>query len=186
MIVLLVVFFVAVLIIIILLVAPGRQGAKKRPPVDTAVLAKQARVAANERFAALLEKEAASLQKNLQARAASIDKEFTTKLNVLNNKQLKEYEQALSATLQKTLQELHAASQVGDQQRKAFEQTIAEQTTQAKADIIAKVDKNSAEILISYLAEVAGTLDYQQQKDYLFEALEANKTALKKDIEQSV
>jgi hypothetical protein len=40
--------------------------------------------------------------------------------------------------------------------------------------------------MVSYLAEVAGDLDYYQQKDYLYNSIEANKAAIKKDIENAV
>lgn len=182
------VFFIAIVIIVVLLIAPHRwfSGASTPKNSDQATLAAKAKAQANERFALTLEREATKLEKTLQQRAQSLDRDFTTKLQALNDQQLKQYEQALAATLQKTLQDLHTAGNTGNAARKAFEESVAADSAKAKAEIIAKLDKGAAEIMLSYLAEVAGELDYQQQKEYLFNALETNKDALKKDIEHGL
>lgn len=184
------IFCVAVLVIVLLLIVPqhwfGGGSTRSTKPADTALLARQAKIQAQQRFASTLEHEAVKLQKTLQQQAADLDSTFQKQIQDITSKQLKEYEQALGATLQKTLQQLHAAADTGEQERKNFAQAVAEQKTKALAQANEAVDKHVAEILMSYLAEVAGELDYQQQKNYLYHALEANKEAIKKDIARVV
>ncbi len=85
--------------------------------------------------------------------------------------------------MQKEVQVLAQASQ---KQSLSTKKSLDEETAKIKSKVIEQVENNIAEVMVSYLAEVAGDLDYYQQKDYLYKALEDNKQAIKKDIENAV
>ncbi|MBI2798380.1 hypothetical protein HYX70_03765 [Candidatus Saccharibacteria bacterium] len=184
---LLAIFVIIVLIVIVLLVMPQHWFAEKKEtqPVKHRPTKLPAPVA-EEKFRHDLDKESAKLEKILQQKAALIDQEFTAKLNKINNKQLKDYEQALSATLQKTLKNLHEAASAATAANQGYKKSLEEELKKAKANVVEKVDSSAADIMISYLSEVAAEIDYQQQKDYLYKSLEANLPALQKDVQNGL
>lgn len=141
---------------------------------------------AKDEFDAVLANQTASLEKSLQTNADKISKAFITNLEKITQKQLDEFSKATQSLLKQTVADLQATAKENDAATKSAHNELAALTAQAKADALKKVDTQIAEIMISYMVDVAGSLDYQQQKDYLFAALEAHKAELKKDIEASV
>ena len=82
--------------------------------------------------------------------------------------------------------QLSRKAQASQKQSLSTKKSLDEETAKIKSKVIEQVENNIAEVMVSYLAEVAGDLDYYQQKDYLYKALEDNKQAIKKDIENAV
>ncbi len=141
---------------------------------------------AKREFDVIVANQSASLEKSLQNNADKISKAFITSLEQVTQKQLSEFSAATQSLLKQTVADLQATAKENDAATKLAHNELNALTAQAKADAIKKVDTQIAEIMIGYMADIAGNIDYQQQKDYLFSSLEAHKDALKKDIEASV
>ncbi len=141
---------------------------------------------AKQEFDALLVKQTAGLEKSLQNNADKISKTFISSLEQVTKKQLDEFSSATQTILKQTVADLQATAKENTEATKLAHSELHALTESAKQEVIKKVDTQVAEIMIGYMADIAGNLDYQQQKDYLFSSLEANKDALKKDIEASV
>ena len=153
---------------------------------DNAKGSRKAKLEAQERMAKAVEKQYGSLQKSLQAEAEATGKEFTKGLHEITAKNLADFNatlQQINTSMQKEVQVLAQASQ---KQSLSTKKSLDEETAKIKSKVIEQVENNIAEVMVSYLAEVAGDLDYYQQKDYLYKALEDNKQAIKKDIENAV
>ena len=150
---------------------------------SAAQLSKKAKLEADQQMIAAVEKATQQLQNSLQNEVDTIHKTFQA--NMLN------ITSQTTEAFNKTLQDLQAAalSEVQSITKNQKDQTVATKNSmaaiskEAKSAILHRLENNATEILLSYLAEVAGDLDYHQQKDYLYKALEANKKAIKKDVE---
>ncbi len=181
---------VLLILIIVLVVQHFKDMAKSRaittPRQELTQMSRQARAQAQEKISIATEKEVMALHKLLQAQAQSISSEFSKQLQATTNQQLKAFEAALSDTLMASKAQITEVTKTGAEQAKLAKENLTKQTDFAKTKALESVDNNIADIMISYLAEVAGDLDYQQQKDYLYSAIEANKAAIKKDIENGI
>ena len=149
-------------------------------------LSRQAKIEAQERLAKAVEKEHSALQKSLQSEAESIQKDFKKSIHEVTSKNLKEFNDTLAQINNSMKQQAKVLAEASQKQTESTQKQINEETAKIKAKVIAEVDNNISEIMISYLAEVAGDLDYYQQKDYLYNAIESNKSSIKKDIDNAV
>ncbi|MBA3679305.1 hypothetical protein H0W80_03920 [Candidatus Saccharibacteria bacterium] len=172
---------VIVLIFVLLLALDKKDSSPKKPTPIELTNAK-----AKEQFNTVLAEQTMSLQKKLLTSADDINKTFIVSLEKITNTQLKEFTAATRVILQKTMTDLQSVASENTEAAQQARVTLATVTTEAKVTAMKKVDSQIAELMISYLVEVAGTLDYQQQKDYLYTALDSHKDELKKDIEKSV
>lgn len=160
--------------------------ASRKLSEEAGQLSRKAKLEAQERMAKAVEKQYGSLQKSLQAEAEATGKEFKKGLHEITAKNLADFNatlQQINTSMQKEVQVLAQASQ---KQSLSTKKSLDEETAKIKSKVIEQVENNIAEVMVSYLAEVAGDLDYYQQKDYLYKALEDNKQAIKKDIENAV
>ncbi len=141
---------------------------------------------AKQQFDTILATQAAGLERTLQNNADKISKTFVSSLEQVTKKQLDEFSAATGAILKQTVADLQATAKENEAATKQAHSELATLSVKAKADVVEKIDKQAAEIMISYMADVAGNLDYQQQKEYLVSSLEAHKDEIKKDIEASI
>lgn len=141
---------------------------------------------AKQQFDAILAAQTASLEKALQNNADKISKAFVSSLEQVTKKQLEEFSAATQSILKQTVADLQATAKENNTATKQVHNELAALTAKAEAEVIEKINKQAAEIMISYMADVAGNLDYQQQKDYLISSLDAHKDEIKKDIEASI
>jgi len=160
--------------------------AKNSTQQELSHLSRQAKLEAQERMTKAVEKEYASLHKSLQAEAESIQKDFKKSIHEVTSKNLRDFNDSRSDINSSMQDQAKILAEASQKQADSTQKQIAEETQKIKAKVIAEVDNNISEIMVSYLAEVAGDLDYYQQKDYLYSAIEANKSAIKKDIENAV
>lgn len=159
---------------------------RKKVSEEAAHLSRQAKLEAQERMTKAVEKEYASLQKSLQTEADSASAEFKKGIHEITSKNLKEFNATLQEINTAMKKEVKVLAEASQKQSLLTKKSLDDETAKIKAKVVEQIDNNIAEIMVSYLAEVAGDLDYYQQKDYLYKALEANKQAIKKDIDNAV
>jgi hypothetical protein len=160
--------------------------AKRSTQQELNHLSRQAKIEAQERMAKAVEKEYTALHKSLQAEAESIQKDFKKSIHEVTSKNLKDFNDTLAQINTSMQQQAKILAEASQKQAESTQKQINDETAKIKAKVISEVDNNISEIMVSYLAEVAGDLDYYQQKDYLYNSIEANKAAIKKDIENAV
>ena len=112
--------------------------------------------------------------------------EFKKGIHEITSKNLKEFNTTLQEINTAMKKEVKVLAEASQKQSLLTKKSLDDETAKIKAKVVEQIDNNIAEIMVSYLAEVAGDLDYYQQKDYLYKALEANKQAIKKDIDNAV
>jgi len=159
---------------------------RKKADDEASHLSRQAKLEAQERMAKAVEKQYTGLQKTLQTEADSVSAEFKKSLHEITSKNLKDFNETLASINTNMKKEVQVLAQASQKQSSLTKKALDDETDRIKAKVIEQVDSNIAEIMVSYLAEVAGDLDYYQQKDFLYKSLEANKQAIKKDIENAV
>jgi len=160
--------------------------AKRSTQQELNHLSRQAKIEAQERMAKAVEKEYTALHKSLQTEAESIQKDFKKSIHEVTSKNLKDFNDTLAQINTSMQQQAKILAEASQKQAESTQKQINDETAKIKAKVISEVDNNISEIMVSYLAEVAGDLDYYQQKDYLYNSIEANKAAIKKDIENAV
>lgn len=160
--------------------------ASSKLSAEAASFTRQAKAEAQARMAKAVEKEYVNLQKSLQAEANAAGQEFKNGIHEVTAKNLKEFNDSLQEINTAMKKEVKVLAEASQKQSLLTKKTLDEETSKIKSKVIEQVENNIAEIMVGYLAEVAGDLDYYQQKDYLYNALEANKEAIKKDIENAV
>lgn len=149
---------------------------------DLASMSRQAKAEAQDKLEKAVAKEITALQKTLQAQANVMQVGFTKNLQDITTTQLAEFKKTMDLADSNMKDQAKMIAHQGQQHSKQLQQSLADETAQIKQKVLDNTDEQIAEIMISYLAEVAGDLDYQQQKDYLYSSIEANKDAIKKDI----
>jgi len=149
-------------------------------------LSRQAKQEAEQQMAKAVEKQHTLLQKSLQSQSDEVEREFKKSIHEVTSKNIKEFGASLEAINASMRDQLKVLAEASQKQTQELQKSLTSEQANIKAKAIAEIDNNIAEIMVSYLAEVAGDLDYYQQKDYLYSALEANKQAIKKDIENAV
>ena len=149
-------------------------------------LSRQAKLEAEQQMAKAVEKQHTLLQKSLQSQSDDVEREFKKSIQEVTSKNIMEFGASLEAINASMRDQLKVLAEASQKQTQELQKSLTSEQANIKAKAIAEIDNNIAEIMVSYLAEVAGDLDYYQQKDYLYSALEANKEAIKKDIENAV
>lgn len=175
-----------ILLIISLMKDSKSKRAKRSTQQELNRLSRQAKIEAQERMAKAVEKEYTALHNSLQAEAESIQKDFKKSIHEVTSKNLKDFNDTLAQINTSMQQQAKILAEASQKQAESTQKQINDETAKIKAKVIAEVDNNISEIMVSYLAEVAGDLDYYQQKDYLYNSIEANKSAIKKDIDNAV
>jgi len=160
--------------------------AEKKATIKKRTPAQVAQDQAKEQFEAVVAQQTEQLQKTLQARAEKIDQAFARSLEQITARQLQTFAKLSDDFTKKTAAELQAVSMANTTAGAQAKTEISALTAQAKAEAIKKIDTQIAELMASYLAEIAPNLDYQDQKAFLFDTLEAHKDELKKDIENGL
>ncbi len=153
---------------------------------NSADMTHQAKLEAQAKMTAAVEKQALALQKALLTQSSAIEADFKKSITTVTTKQLDEFSKTLAMVSSDISQQTKAVVESSQSHSKLVQQSLATDTANTKAKVLKVIDDNIAEIMIGYLAEVAGDLDYYQQKDYLYSAIEANKDAIKKDINNAV
>lgn len=179
---------IGIAIVIIILVVLERSNVKKLKAAQAAQVSplEKAQAKADGEFESQAAVQAEQLQKSIERSSARIEKNFTTSMEALSAKYAKSYEQALKSVQDQALRNLTDITKTSTVEERDMQKQIAAATKEKKDLINKKIDSQLAELLVSYLAEVAPTLDYQQQKDYLFAQLEAQKDQIKKDVERGL
>ncbi|MSR68655.1 hypothetical protein EXS66_02615 [Candidatus Saccharibacteria bacterium] len=153
---------------------------------DLTNMGRQAKADAQEKIERAVAREITTLQKTLQSQSETIGANFAKNLQSITTQQLEEFKKTMDLADTNMKKQAEMVASQGQQQAKDLQQSLTDEQLKIKQKVLNNTDQQIAEIMISYLAEVAGDLDYQQQKDYLYSSIEANKDAIKKDITNAV
>lgn len=134
-------------------------------------------------FEKIIGENAMFLQQDLRLTTSQLNEYMKAEIKRELEEEFKKYEDSISTAKQLAVESIQKTQDVIEQQRAVLEKQMNEQAYDEKQRIIAKFEKDMADIVNHYLlAAVGNEIDLTVQLDYIFQYLEQNKQAIIEDI----
>ena len=134
-------------------------------------------------FEKIIGENAMFLQQDLRLTTSQLNEYMKAEIKRELEEEFKKYEDSISSAKQLAVDAIQKTQEVVEQQRAALEKQMNEQAYEEKQRIIAKFEKDMADIVNHYLlAAIGNEIDLTVQLDYIFQYLEQNKQAIIEDI----
>lgn len=134
-------------------------------------------------FEKIIGENAMFLQQDLRLTTSQLNEYMKAEIKRELEEEFKKYEDSISSAKQLAVESIQKTQDVIEQQRAVLEKQMNEQAFEEKQRIIAKFEKDMADIVNHYLlAAIGNEIDLTIQLDYIFQYLEQNKDAIVEDI----
>ena len=134
-------------------------------------------------FEKIIGENAMFLQQDLRLTTSQLNEYMKAEIKRELEEEFKKYEDSISSAKQLAVDAIQKTQTVVEQQRVDLEKQMNEQAFEEKQRIIAKFEKDMADIVNHYLlAAIGNEIDLTIQLDYIFQYLEQNKQAIIEDI----
>ncbi len=134
-------------------------------------------------FEKIIGENAMFLQQDLRLTTSQLNEYMKAEIKRELEEEFKKYEESISAAKELAVDSIQKTQDAIEQQRQALEKQMNEQAYEEKQRIIAKFEKDMADIVNHYLmAAIGNEIDLTIQLDYIFQYLEQNKQAIVEDI----
>jgi hypothetical protein len=134
-------------------------------------------------FEKIIGENAMFLQQDLRLTTSQLNEYMKAEIKRELEEEFKKYEDSISSAKQLAVESIQKTQEVIEQQRAVLEKQMNEQAFEEKQRIIAKFEKDMADIVNHYLlAAIGNEIDLTLQLDYIFQYLEQNKQAIIEDI----
>lgn len=134
-------------------------------------------------FEKIIGENAMFLQQDLRLTTSQLNEYMKAEIKRELEEEFKKYEDSISSAKQLAVDAIQKTQEVVEQQRAVLEKQMSEQAFEEKQRIIAKFEKDMADIVNHYLlAAIGNEIDLTIQLDYIFQYLEQNKEAIVEDI----
>lgn len=134
-------------------------------------------------FSTVVDENATALNQAMHEAVEKINSQVDQLTQSTLTKEIAEYQTTLSSAKEKVIQDLARMSDQARNRQEELDQKLEAQMQKRRQEVIAKLDQNLSEIVVSYIVECFGTgVDFNAQKDYIFKNLNEHKDELKKDI----
>lgn len=134
-------------------------------------------------FEKIIGENAMFLQQDLRLTTSQLNEYMKAEIKQELETEFKKYEDSISSAQQLAVDSIQKTQEVIEQQRTTLEKQINDQAFEEKQRIIAKFEKDMADIVNHYLlAAIGNEIDLTIQLDYIFQYLEQNKQAIIEDI----
>lgn len=134
-------------------------------------------------FEKIIGENAMFLQQDLRLTTSQLNEYMKVEIKRELEDEFKKYEDSISSAQQLAVDSIQKTQEVIEQQRTELEKQMNEQAFAEKQRIIAKFEKDMADIVNHYLlAAIGNEIDLTVQLDYIFQYLEQNKQAIIEDI----
>jgi hypothetical protein len=134
-------------------------------------------------FEKIIGENAMFLQQDLRLTTSQINDYMKTEIKKVLVDEFKKYEDSIGSAKELAVESIQKTQEVIEQQRQLLEQQMNEQAFTEKQRILAKFEKDMADIVNHYLLLAIGNeIDLTAQLDYIFQYLEQNKEAIIEDI----
>lgn len=135
-------------------------------------------------FEKIISDNAMFLQQDLRLTTSQINEHMKQEINKTLQEAFKKYEESIEDAKEIALESIKKTQSSVEEQRAMMEKQLKEAITQEKARLIARFEKNMADIVNHYvLSAVGGHISLDDQLEYILDELERNKKEMVKDIE---
>jgi hypothetical protein len=134
-------------------------------------------------FEKIIGENAMFLQQDLRLTTSQLNEYMKTEIKKVLEDEFKKYEDSIGSAKELAIESIQKTQDVIEQQRQMLEKQMNEQAFDEKQRIIAKFEKDMADIVNHYLLLAIGNeIDLTSQLDYIFQYLEQNKDAILEDV----
>jgi hypothetical protein len=134
-------------------------------------------------FEKIIGENAMFLQQDLRLTTSQLNEYMKAEIKRELEDEFKKYEESISSAKELAVGAIQKTQEVIEEQRAILEKQMNEQAFDEKQRIIAKFEKDMADIVNHYLlAAIGNQIDLTVQLDYIFQYLEQNKQAIIEDI----
>ena len=134
-------------------------------------------------FEKIIGENAMFLQQDLRLTTSQLNEYMKAEIKRELEDEFKKYEDSISSAKELAVNAIQKTQEVIEEQRAVLEKQMNEQAFDEKQRIIAKFEKDMADIVNHYLlAAIGNQIDLTVQLDYIFQYLEQNKQAIIEDI----
>ncbi len=134
-------------------------------------------------FEKIIGENAMFLQQDLRLTTSQLNEYMKAEIKRELEDEFKKYEESISSAKELAVNAIQKTQEVIEEQRAVLEKQMNEQAFDEKQRIIAKFEKDMADIVNHYLlAAIGNQIDLTVQLDYIFQYLEQNKQAIIEDI----
>ena len=135
-------------------------------------------------FEKIINENAMFLQQDLRLTTSQINEHMKQEINKTLQDAFTKYEESIQDAKEVALDSIKKTQESVEQQRETMEKQLKEAITQEKARLIARFEKNMADIVNHYVLDaVGGQITLDDQLEYILGELERNKKEMIKDIE---
>jgi len=135
-------------------------------------------------FEKIISENAMFLQQDLRLTTSQINEHMKQEINKTLQDAFKKYEESIEDAKEIALESIKKTQASVEEQRANMEKQLKEATDQEKARLIARFEKNMADIVNHYvLSAIGGHISLDDQLEYILDELERNKKDMVKDIE---
>ena len=134
-------------------------------------------------FEKVIGENAMFLQQDLRQTTTQLNDYMKAEITRTLQEEFKKYEQSITDAKQLAIASIEKTITTIDQQREFLQKQLAGQYEEQKDQIIARFEKDMANIINHYVLRAIGNqIDLSDQLDYILAELEANKKAIVDDI----
>ncbi|MCA9347660.1 hypothetical protein KC930_03735 [Candidatus Saccharibacteria bacterium] len=134
-------------------------------------------------FEKIIGENAMFLQQDLRLTTSQLNEYMKAEIKKELEEEFHHYEESISSAKELAVSAIQKTQEVIEEQRNLLEKQMNQQAFEEKQRIIAKFEKDMADIVNHYLlAAVGNQIDLTVQLEYIFQYLEQNKQAIIEDI----
>lgn len=134
-------------------------------------------------FENIIGENAMFLKQDLQLTTSQLSEFMKTEITKKLQEEFTKYEESIDDAKQLAIESIAKTQEAIEQQRKQMSQQLAQELANEKARLIKRFEDNMADIVNHYvLAAIGDQIDLNDQLEYILSDLEANKTAIIRDI----
>jgi hypothetical protein len=135
-------------------------------------------------FEKIISENAMFLQQDLRLTTSQINEHMKQEINKTLQDAFTKYEESIDDAKELALESIKKTQSSVEEQRSTMEKQLKEAITQEKARLIARFEKNMADIVNHYvLSAIGGQITLDDQLEYILGEMERNKKDMVKDIE---
>lgn len=135
-------------------------------------------------FEKIISENAMFLQQDLRLTTSQVNEYMKTEITNTLKEEFHKYEQSIMDAKDLALQSLEKTSTAIEEQRKVLTKEVEQNLQAEKAQMLKHFEDNMTEIINHYvLAAIGNQIDLSDQLEYILAELEANKQAIKEDIQ---
>jgi hypothetical protein len=134
-------------------------------------------------FEKIIGENAMFLQQDLRLTTSQLNEYMKQELSSTLRQEFSKYEESITDAKQLAIDSIEKTKQTIEEQRSLLSEQLTKEVAAEKQRLIERFEQNMADIINHYVLEAIGKqIDLNDQLEYILSELEANKQAIKEDI----